>query len=168
MRGLTDAGDAIVLATAETWVGTDQLWPEQEAQIAAIQFCEPGRTLGDGLLQPSVLRPMAPPQNDDFIRAVIRRSARRKAIVGGQRRRNRQGSGDSRKAHWRSGITSLPAGQLRLAKAPASDLTKPHPPDLLCLLATLLSTMRLDHLRLLKQRQFTARPAFGTEQLWQE
>ena len=64
MRGLTDAGDAIVLATAETWVGTDQLWPEQEAQIAAMQFREPGRTLGDGLLQPSVLRPMAPPQTD--------------------------------------------------------------------------------------------------------
>jgi hypothetical protein len=62
VRGLTLDGDALVLATAETWVSDDQLWPQQAAQVAAIRFREPGRTLGDGLLQPSVLRPPAVPE----------------------------------------------------------------------------------------------------------
>ena len=34
--------------TAETWVSADQLWHEQEAQVAAIRFRQDGPTLGIG------------------------------------------------------------------------------------------------------------------------
>jgi hypothetical protein len=66
VRSLSDDGDAdaLVLLTAETWVSGDQLRPQQVAQVAAIRFREGGRTLGDGLLLPAVLRPAARPQVD--------------------------------------------------------------------------------------------------------
>ena len=53
---LDNAGEGIVLARCATWIGTDQLWPEQVAQVAAFKHRKPGRTLGNGLLLPAPLR----------------------------------------------------------------------------------------------------------------
>ncbi len=65
MRGLgTAEGDAIVLATAETWIADDQLWPDQEAQIAAVRHRQDGPTLGEGLLLPAIMRPAVVARKD--------------------------------------------------------------------------------------------------------
>ena len=48
-----DGEPDLVAFTAETWVNADQLYPEQEAQVAAIRFRHGGATLGDGLLRPA-------------------------------------------------------------------------------------------------------------------
>jgi hypothetical protein len=53
---MDDGGDTIVVAQCGTWIGQDQFLPCQEAQVAALRYPEPGRTLGDGLLQPAPLR----------------------------------------------------------------------------------------------------------------
>ncbi len=52
MRRTDDGGPVLVMLTAETWVSSDQLRPEQEAQVAAIRFRHAGLTLGEGLLRP--------------------------------------------------------------------------------------------------------------------
>jgi len=54
-RRADDGGPPLVALTAETWVSSDQLYPEQEAQVAAIRFRHAGPTLGDGLLRPAGL-----------------------------------------------------------------------------------------------------------------
>lgn len=52
LRRTDDGEPDLVAITAETWVSADQLYPEQEAQVAAIRFRQDGPTLGDGLLRP--------------------------------------------------------------------------------------------------------------------
>lgn len=54
-RRTDDGGPPLVALTAETWVSSDQLYPEQEAQVAAIRFRHAGPTLGGGLLRPAGL-----------------------------------------------------------------------------------------------------------------
>ena len=53
LRRTADGEPDMVAFTAETWVNADQLYPEQEAQVAAIRFRHGGPTLGDGLLRPA-------------------------------------------------------------------------------------------------------------------
>jgi hypothetical protein len=70
---LSDAGDVLVMLTCETWIAEHQLRPKQAVQVAAIRFRELGRTLGDGLLLPAVLRPVAKVQAGEA--AAIRADA---------------------------------------------------------------------------------------------
>jgi hypothetical protein len=63
MRYRTD--DAIVLIAAGTWISDSMLAPDQEAQVAALRFRQPGRALQDGLLLPAPLRAAARPVADD-------------------------------------------------------------------------------------------------------
>jgi len=65
LRRTNDGEPDLVAITAETWVSSDQLYPEQEAQVAAIRFRQAGPTLGDGLLRPAGLpRPGGPGRGD--------------------------------------------------------------------------------------------------------
>jgi len=61
LRRTDDGGPDLVAITAETWVSSDQLRPEQEAQVAAIRFRQAGPTLGDGLLRPEGMRALGGP-----------------------------------------------------------------------------------------------------------
>jgi len=55
LRRTDDDGPPMVALTAETWVSADQLYPEQEAQVAAIRFRQPGPTLGEALFRPAAM-----------------------------------------------------------------------------------------------------------------
>nr|WP_321984028.1 hypothetical protein [uncultured Lichenicoccus sp.] len=50
--------DKIAYVAGETWLGLDQLWPEQDAQLQACRWSGPGPKLGTSLLLPPPLRPL--------------------------------------------------------------------------------------------------------------
>jgi hypothetical protein len=60
LRQADDGGPPLVALTAETWVSSDQLRPDQEVQVAAIRFRQVGPTLGEGLFRPAAMAGSVP------------------------------------------------------------------------------------------------------------
>lgn len=56
LRRTDDDEPDLVAITAETWVSADQLYPAQEAQVAAIRFRQDGPKLGSKLLRSEGVR----------------------------------------------------------------------------------------------------------------